>query len=110
MARDRLLARRRQLLHRYHHATALADEATAEREIEAIDTAAEQWDARVLGHLGEVEQRQLAQVISALQRVEHGTYGTCIRCGGRIGAGRLAALPEAPTCAACATYLERGRS
>lgn len=109
-ARDRLLARRRQLLHRYQHATALADEVTAEHEIETLDHAQDQWDARVLGHLGDVEQRQLVQVMSALQRVERGTYGTCVRCGGRIAAGRLSALPEAAMCADCASWVEHRRA
>jgi RNA polymerase-binding transcription factor DksA len=44
----------------------------------------------------------LAEVEAALERVAAGTYGTCERCGGRIGEGRLEARPTARTCIACA--------
>ena len=107
--RDRLLARRSQLLHRFREATALADEATAEPEIEAIDRSTEQWDARVLSRLGDSEQRQLNDVLAALDRVAAGTYGKCIRCTHRIEVARLHALPEAAMCNSCATHVEHRR-
>lgn len=107
--RDRLLARRSQLLHRFHSATELADELTAEREIETIDKSAEQWDARLLSRLGDNESRQITAVVAALGRVADGTYGKCVECGHRIEAGRLRALPEAAMCNHCATELEQAR-
>jgi RNA polymerase-binding transcription factor DksA len=105
--RDRLLARRSQLLQGYRHATAAAAEVTAEPEIEALDSAGEQWEARVLSRLGDADSRQIAAVIAALDRFAAGTYGKCLHCGHKIGAGRLRALPEASMCNHCATYLER---
>jgi len=107
--RPRLLLRRSELLQRSRQATALADEVSAEREAELIDLANDQWDARVLSHLGEVERRQIEQVAAALRRVADGTYGACVRCAGRIAPARLAAIPEAAMCAACASYVETGR-
>jgi RNA polymerase-binding transcription factor DksA len=52
-----------------------------------------------------VEQvgRHLAAVDAALARVEAGTYGTCVGCGGAIGAARLEARPVAATCISCAS-------
>ena len=52
-----------------------------------------------------VEQvgRHLAAVDAALARVEAGTYGTCVVCGGPIGAARLEARPVAETCISCAS-------
>lgn len=38
----------------------------------------------------------------ALDRVADGTYGICARCGRPIGADRLDARPDAPTCISCA--------
>jgi DnaK suppressor protein len=38
----------------------------------------------------------------ALVRIESGTYGICVSCGGPIAAGRLDARPDASTCIACA--------
>lgn len=45
----------------------------------------------------------LADVDDALLRLGDGTYGVCERCGGRVGAERLAARPAARTCIGCAS-------
>ena len=110
VARDRLLARRAQLLHQFHYASALADELNAEQhEIEVVDMANDQWDAHVLGKLGDAETRQLSQVLAALRRVADGSYGWCVRCAMKIPAARLDAVPEAALCTGCAKYLDRRR-
>ena len=41
---------------------------------------------------------QAEQVEIAMQRLEEGTYGTCIDCGKEIPAARLEAIPEALRC------------
>ncbi len=46
---------------------------------------------------GELEQR-LFQITSALNRMEAGTYGTCLVCKKEIEAERLAANGAATTC------------
>ncbi|HET7195824.1 MAG TPA: TraR/DksA C4-type zinc finger protein [Nocardioides sp.] len=43
------------------------------------------------------------EIDAAVGRLESGGYGTCERCGGAIGAGRLAVRPVARTCIQCAT-------
>ena len=111
VARDRLLARRAQLLDRFHSASALADELNAEQhEVEVVDLSNDQWDARVLSKLGDSETRQLTAVLAALRRVADGSYGTCVRCGHRIVAARLEAVPEAAMCAGCASWVEHRRT
>lgn len=45
---------------------------------------------------------ELVRVNDALARLEAGRYGLCTRCGATIAAARLAALPQADLCAACA--------
>ncbi len=53
---------------------------------------------------------QIRQVEEAQRRLRAGSYGTCLRCGGRIEPERLAALPWAETCARCANAeVERRR-
>lgn len=47
------------------------------------------------------EARLLRMVNAALDRIELGTFGQCSECGGRIGSGRLAALPYAELCVSC---------
>lgn len=48
-------------------------------------------------HIHEAEQ-----IMAALNRIEHGTYGTCDVCGGAIAPARLVALPTATRCISCA--------
>ena len=111
VARDKLLARRAQLLDRFRYANALADELNAEQhEVEVIDVANDQWDVKVLAKLGDSETRQLTAVLAALRRLADGSYGTCMRCKSRIAPARLDAVPEAAMCADCASYTERRRS
>jgi RNA polymerase-binding transcription factor DksA len=45
---------------------------------------------------------ELRALDAASERLAAGTYGTCLRCGGPIAAGRLEALPAATTCIRCA--------
>jgi RNA polymerase-binding transcription factor DksA len=45
----------------------------------------------------------LAEVERALERVEAGTYGTCLRCGKPIAPARLEAKPAVTTCISCAS-------
>src|SRR5580658_9558429 len=41
------------------------------------------------------------QVSEALERIDKGTYGLCLRCGQSIEANRLAALPWVALCIGC---------
>lgn len=53
--------------------------------------------------------QQLELVDAALERLEAGTYGTCLRCGTAIAAARLEALPWAAYCIDCQTAIDRDR-
>lgn len=53
--------------------------------------------------------QQLALVDAALERLEAGTFGTCLRCGQPIAVGRLEALPWAAHCIACQSDIDKGR-
>ena len=99
--KERLLQRRRRLLARYDGELVRARELEA-REIELIETATEQWDARVLSRLSDADAVALAGVVGALRRLDRGTYGVCMSCDGKIERSRLRAVPEAETCYACA--------
>jgi RNA polymerase-binding transcription factor DksA len=48
----------------------------------------------------------LRDVISALQRIEHGSFGSCERCGEAISEKRLEALPFARNCIDCQRLVE----
>ncbi len=52
-------------------------------------------------------ERQIqTQVAAALDRIEQGTYGRCVKCGGEIHKGRLQAVPYTSCCVACAQEAE----
>ena len=51
---------------------------------------------------------QLALVDAAVARLDEGTFGTCVRCGKPIPAGRLEALPWAAYCIDCQRIVDRG--
>lgn len=46
---------------------------------------------------------ELGELDLALERLEARTYGVCAGCGGDIALARLAALPTARSCIACAS-------
>lgn len=48
------------------------------------------------------QEKRLAAVRRALERIEEGTYGRCIRCGAEIAEGRLEFMPESALCVKCA--------
>ena len=45
----------------------------------------------------------LSEIALALERLEAGSYGRCVRCGGPIAPERLEARPVVRTCIACAS-------
>ena len=52
---------------------------------------------------------QRGEVLDALRRIELGTYGTCVDCGGGVPEGRLEAKPAASRCVSCQAKWDRLR-
>lgn len=46
----------------------------------------------------------VADIETALERIEAGTYGACERCGGPIAIERLEAIPFARLCVTCTAF------
>jgi len=61
------------------------------------------FERQHLAALLDQARRQLAQVETAIARLEAGHYGQCERCGQPIAAARLTARPAASTCIRCAS-------
>ena len=106
-ARARLDRRRSELLTRYRNGVERADEELQTPEAELVERATEQHDAEVLSAIGDVELAALADVLSAMVRVEAGTYGICTVCEEPIAERRLASIPEVATCISCARFIGR---
>lgn len=75
-----------------------------EHDPEGVTVAFER--AQVQGML-DAARTELADLDRAAVRVAEGTYWTCVRCAGPIAEERLAALPAASTCIACANAVRR---
>ena len=87
-----------------------------DEEVEPIDAASDNHLAETatatLGReidytLGENSEEVLAQIDSALKRIDEGTYGTCASCGCEIPSERLDAYPWAALCIDCKREEER---
>lgn len=56
----------------------------------------------LVSSLAAANERQVAEIDAALERLAAGTYGRCVRCGGDIAPGRLEARASTPVCITCA--------
>jgi RNA polymerase-binding transcription factor DksA len=68
----------------------------------AVEQAVETQNDETLQAILHSTEVDLAEIDAALQRMDHGTYGTCRDCGQPIAPLRLATLPQAVTCTSCA--------
>jgi RNA polymerase-binding transcription factor DksA len=73
------------------------------------DIGSEVYTQELNATLLENEEYLRGEVNDALDRIDRGAFGTCEECGTAIGKGRLAAVPYARHCAACATALQSGK-
>jgi RNA polymerase-binding transcription factor DksA len=58
--------------------------------------------------LSEIVRRELAEIDEALVRIQRGSYGRCLSCGGPMGLQRLRAVPEARYCLGCSGHFPAG--
>ena len=102
-ARSALLGKRDELLGR--HRALLHDEQELRETTEPDweDAAAQKTATAAMSRLSDLELTQLERIASAIARIDAGTYGHCLACEEPIPEARLAVMPEAPTCAACAS-------
>jgi len=66
------------------------------------EQAVERQSDEVADYLDQKAHAELQKINQALSRIEHGQYGTCVRCGNRISIKRLEALPYTDRCISCA--------
>jgi RNA polymerase-binding protein DksA len=71
------------------------------------DVAADVIDRTLLNALGAQDANRLQQIDNALDRINQGTYGRCVKCGKEIPQERLEVLPYALMCVNCASAQER---
>ena len=100
----RLLARQAELRNRL---TRIEDELDEPVSIDSDERAVERQDDEVLEAMGEAGLSELRGIEAALERIAHGRYGICARCGNPIEPGRLEVKPDATLCVSCQSEVER---
>jgi len=80
---------------------------TADAPSDRADQGSHEYEEQVGHALAGNEERLLAEVTAALDRIEAGTFGRCGVCGRPIGHDRLRAVPYARFCIACARQEEQ---
>ncbi len=100
-ARRRLVEKRDLLLRRHHETVSEESELLEANEPDLPDVAANRTAAALLDRLGDAELVQLRRIAGALERIEAGSYGRCVVCGGVIAPARLEVMPEADRCEHC---------
>ena len=71
-----------------------------------IDSASSDSNLSFIGRLRERETVLLQKIELALEKIDEGTFGTCVACGEDIGLNRLKARPVAELCIDCKSQQE----
>lgn len=66
------------------------------------ELAVEREEDEVLERMGTTGQAEIRMIKAALQRIDAGEYGDCVKCGAEILPERLDVLPYTPFCRTCA--------
>lgn len=99
--KDRLLARRADLAHRRGRVEQDLERVHEPLAADFADQAVQRQNDAALQAIGEAADEEIAAIDLALQWLESGHYGVCIRCQQILEPERLLAVPHAVTCASC---------
>jgi len=78
--------------------------------LDAADRSVQEHSMDLEGSLISMKSDRLENINAALQRIDRGVYGVCVRCGKEIDSKRLDAEPTAMTCMACLPAKEQSFS
>jgi DnaK suppressor protein len=88
----------------------LIPEDEEERLADPVDQATEEREKDLSRLFRARENVEIQKLALALDRMEQGSYGTCLGCDGDISEKRLMAEPTALLCVHCQEKRERGRA
>jgi DnaK suppressor protein len=113
MRKERLAYFRKRLVEKQHQLseevgrTALYGKDQEDDSIKDLgDQANTAYTREFFFELGNGDRRMLRDVVSALQKIDDGSFGACERCGEPITEKRLEALPFARYCIGCQRTVE----
>ncbi|TNF07944.1 MAG: TraR/DksA family transcriptional regulator [Gammaproteobacteria bacterium] len=99
--KQQLESRKGELLHRLD---TIKQDVTKAHSSDWSEQAQERENDEVMNALGNEARLELTKVSQALERIENGSYTTCIHCGEDITLERLKAVPYTDLCIRCAGY------
>lgn len=99
--RKRLLEKREELLADLMKNREVSDETVDESAQDMADRATSAYTKEFAYSLSENDRKILILIDEALGRLDNGTYGTCVHCGGVVQEKRLEAVPWARHCLDC---------
>ncbi len=82
--------------------------ADAEEPQDMADKAANSYTKEFLFSQSSQDRNVLVLVEEALRRIDQGSYGECVHCGGEMQVKRLEAVPWARHCIPCQEMQEQG--
>ncbi len=106
--RKRLLSKREELLRDLAKNREVSDETVDESAQDMVDRATSAYTKEFAYSLSENDRRILLLIDQALERLEAGTYGTCVHCGQPCQEKRLEAVPWARHCLDCQELQDKG--
>lgn len=101
-ARTALLSKLEQISRRHGAITTHLRAQDGRNEADFEDRVSFTAGDEVLEQLDDTGRAEVSAIRGALDRLDSGTYGICVRCAATIAPGRLAILPEVALCTACA--------
>jgi len=105
--REKLVEKQRQLVEEVGKSALYAQGQEDDSIKDLGDQANNAYNREFLFELGNGDRRLLKEVVSALRKIEDGSFGTCERCGEPIAEKRLEALPFARYCINCQRLVEK---
>ncbi len=104
--KKRLVDKQRQLVEEVGR-TALYGKDQEDDSIKDLgDQANTAYNREFIFELGNGDRRLLREVVTALGKIDEGSFGSCERCGEQISDKRLDALPFARYCITCQRVAE----
>lgn len=104
--KKRLLEKQRQLVDEVGRTVSYGRDAEDDSIKDLGDQANTAYTREFFFELGNGDRRLLRDVVSALQKIDDGSFGACERCGEGIAEKRLEALPFARHCINCQRLVE----
>jgi RNA polymerase-binding transcription factor len=106
--REKLLAKKQEILEVYTKTKTYGQEADQEGSQDVADKASSSYTKEFLFSLSNTERELLQEVDEALGRIDDRRFGVCLSCEDEMNLKRLEAVPWARHCVPCQEKQEQG--